>query len=631
MQLNAWPVSMLFRKVISLIVLTILLSTPLSAQEQAPVDGIPDFRTVNTGFGDIFAASNVQVIMRDETPIALDIYRPAGNVSYSTLYAAGPFPHTINILTETEAEAGPIAWYVSQGYAVVVADVRGTGGSGGDFAFFSREEQQDHYEIIEWIATQPWSDGKIAGTGAGYYAASQWQMAIQNPPHLECIAPINGTLDPFREWISPGGLSNNAFTNDWYDRKVRLANAYSTESPRLVNYDMRLAQLMHQGFDEYWRIRSSEGNTRQINVPVFVIHDWSLDRTQAGLNSTLRALDELNVVNKILITEPSADIPLYQDTPLLAQELLPYYDWCLNERAPGSAFIEIPRIRYLAKGQNTIKRESNWPPGNVQHEPWFLNNTLDENNSSLATLDEEQAAESLNISTFKTQEDDPGIRFVSAPLTRNLEITGPLMLELYIASAFSDAAFEVTLHEEIIPQAPLTTVSRLPSFIAAPIQTKEAEPAEVIGTGMFEEIKVSMGMLKASSRARDEQLSTEFSPLYALDGKQALQAGQVTRLDIAMRQTSYRFSAGNRLILDIVPVNDGSMPDSKATEMLYHSRQFPSRLWLPVARVRQQTAPSPETTQAAPDRLIDLQNETEEEARQTEPELEDVRQFFVPR
>ena len=626
MELNVRRVSMLYRKISSLILLTILLSTPLFAQETAPLDEIPDFTSVNTGFGDILAASNVQVIMRDETAIALDIYRPAGNTSYSTLYAAGPFPHDIDILTDTEAEAGPIAWYVSQGYAVVVANVRGTGASGGEFAFFSREEQQDHYEIIEWIATQPWSDGKVAGTGAGYYAASQWQMAIQNPPHLECIAPINGTLDPFREWISPGGLSNNAFTNDWYDRKVRLANAYSSETPRLVNYDMRLAQLLHQGFDEYWRVRSSEGNTQQINVPVFAIHDWSLARTQPGLNSTLRALDKLNVVNKILITDPSADTAVYQNTPLLAQELLPYYDWCFNERAPGSPFIEVPRIRYLAKGQNTIKRESNWPPGNVRHEAWFLNNTLDENNNSIATLNSDQEPGSLEISTFSTDGNDARIRFMSAPLTQNLEIAGPLMLELYTASAFSDAAFEVILHEEIVPQAPLTNVSRLPSFIAAPIQTSEAQPLPAI-----EDVMVSIGMIKASSRTRDEQQSTEFSPYYALDGKQALQAGQVTRIDIAMRQTSYRFSAGNRLILDIVPVNDGSIPNTKAMELLYHSRLYPSRLWLPVARVRQQTAPMPEETAVAPVIQTDLQTDAQEEAQQTEPELEDVRQFFVPR
>lgn len=631
MALNARCVSMLFRKASSLTVLIILLSSPLFAQETAPLEETPDFTTVSTGFGDILAASNVQVKMRDETTIALDIYRPAGNTSYSTLYAAGPFPHGIDMLTDTETAAGPVAWYVSQGYAVVVANVRGTGASGGDFAFFSREEQQDHYEIIEWIADQPWSDGKVAGTGAGYYAASQWQMAIQNPPHLACIAPINGTLDPFREWISPGGLSNNAFTNDWYDRKVRLANAYSADTPRLVNYDMRLAQLLHQGFDDYWRIRSSVENTQQINVPVFAIHDWSLARTQPGLNSTLRALDKLNVVNKILITDPAADTPLYQDTPLLAQELLPYYDWCFNGRPPDSSFIEVPRIRYLAKGQNTLKRESNWPPGNVRHEAWFLNYTPDGNNNSLATLNGQQDPGSLEISTFSSAENAARIRFVSAPLAQNLEIAGPLMLELYIASAFADAAFEVILHEEIRPQAPLTTVSRLPSFIAAPMQTNEAQPGADIEDLIIQDVMVSMGMLKASSRARDEQQSTEFSPQYALDGKQTLQPGQVTRLDIAMRQTSYRFSAGNRLILDIVPVNDGSIPETKATELVYHSRRYPSRLWLPVARVRQQATPIPLETAAPPAIQTDLQTDAEADRQQTEPELEDVRQFFVPR
>jgi len=621
---------MLFKKASSLALLVIMLSTlpsaRLFAQQGPTLDETPDFTTVITEFGAILAAANVQVSMRDEAPVALDIYRPTGNTRYSTLYAAGPFPHSEDILADTENRVGPIAWYVSQGYAVVVANVRGTGASGGDFGFFSREEQQDHYEIIEWIATQPWSDGQVAGTGAGYYAASQWQMAIQNPPHLKCIAPINGTLDPFGEWISPGGLTNNEFINDWYDRKVRLANAYSGDTPRLVNYDMRLAQLLHQGFDDYWRIRSSQGNTRQINVPVFVINDWSLDGSQAGLSSTLQALNTLNTANKILITNPTADTALYQDTALLARELLPYYEWCFNGRAPGSPFIEVPRIRYQAKNQSTLKRESNWPPGNVRHEAWFLNSTLDENNNSIATLHSEHVAGSLEISTFSTGQNDARLRFVSAELNQDLEIAGPLMLELYTASAFNDAAFEVILHEEIVPQVPLTTVSGLPSFIAAPTRTIEPEPVPEV-----QDVIVSTGRLKASARARDEELSTEFSPVYALNGKQLMQPGQVTRLDIAMRQTSYRFSAGNRLILEIVPVNDGSIPDTNATELLYHSLEYPARLWLPVARVRQQTTPMPAAAEPVPVSQADLKSDAQEERQSTEPELEDVRQFFVPR
>ena len=627
---DAWYTVMLFKKASSLALLVIMLSTlpsaRLFAQQGPTLDETPDFTTVITEFGAILAAANVQVSMRDEAPVALDIYRPTGNTRYSTLYAAGPFPHSEDILADTENRVGPIAWYVSQGYAVVVANVRGTGASGGDFGFFSREEQQDHYEIIEWIATQPWSDGQVAGTGAGYYAASQWQMAIQNPPHLKCIAPINGTLDPFGEWISPGGLTNNEFINDWYDRKVRLANAYSGDTPRLVNYDMRLAQLLHQGFDDYWRIRSSQGNTRQINVPVFVINDWSLDGSQAGLSSTLQALNTLNTANKILITNPTADTALYQDTALLARELLPYYEWCFNGRAPGSPFIEVPRIRYQAKNQSTLKRESNWPPGNVRHEAWFLNSTLDENNNSIATLHSEHVAGSLEISTFSTGQNDARLRFVSAELNQDLEIAGPLMLELYTASAFNDAAFEVILHEEIVPQVPLTTVSGLPSFIAAPTRTIEPEPVPEV-----QDVIVSTGRLKASARARDEELSTEFSPVYALNGKQLMQPGQVTRLDIAMRQTSYRFSAGNRLILEIVPVNDGSIPDTNATELLYHSLEYPARLWLPVARVRQQTTPMPAAAEPVPVSQADLKSDAQEERQSTEPELEDVRQFFVPR
>jgi predicted acyl esterase len=76
-------------------------------------------------------------------------------------------------------------------------DVRGTGRSGGEYRFFDEAEQRDLYDAIEWIATQPWSDGNVGGIGQSYYAVMQWFMAIQTPPHLKCIAPYDGLIDVY--------------------------------------------------------------------------------------------------------------------------------------------------------------------------------------------------------------------------------------------------------------------------------------------------------------------------------------------------------------------------------------------------------------------------------------------------
>ncbi len=57
-----------------------------------------------------------------------------------------------------------MAELVGRGYNYVVANVRGTGASTGIFGFLAREEQQDHHEVIEWIAAQDWSNGQVAAS-----------------------------------------------------------------------------------------------------------------------------------------------------------------------------------------------------------------------------------------------------------------------------------------------------------------------------------------------------------------------------------------------------------------------------------------------------------------------------------
>ena len=112
---------------------------------------------------------DVRILVRDGVQIGARIYRPDGAGPYPTLFAVSPYRYDNN---EAPAyplylwrETGPIGWYVEQGYAYVHADVRGTGISEGEFRFLDRQEQTDLYDIIEWIARQSWSNGKVGGIG----------------------------------------------------------------------------------------------------------------------------------------------------------------------------------------------------------------------------------------------------------------------------------------------------------------------------------------------------------------------------------------------------------------------------------------------------------------------------------
>src|SRR5256885_16423022 len=139
--------------------------------------------------------------------------------------------------------------------------VRGTGISGGEFDFLSRAEQQDLYDVIEWIAKQKWSSGKVAGIGQSYYCMSQWFMGIQDPPHLACLAPYDGMNDPYRYLAFRGGIASN-LPLDWINASVRVPNLYPAngDHPRLLQKDFYLDVQRHPNYDDYWRERAAAEN-----------------------------------------------------------------------------------------------------------------------------------------------------------------------------------------------------------------------------------------------------------------------------------------------------------------------------------------------------------------------------------
>lgn len=67
-------------------------------------------------------------------------------------------------------------------------DSRGRGNSDGKFNFIF-QEAQDGYDTVEWLAKQPWSNGKIAMWGGSYFGGDQWVTLREQPPHLATIVP----------------------------------------------------------------------------------------------------------------------------------------------------------------------------------------------------------------------------------------------------------------------------------------------------------------------------------------------------------------------------------------------------------------------------------------------------------
>lgn len=95
--------------------------------------------------------------------------------------------------------------YVERGYALALFSVRGTGNSGGCFGFGSAAEQQDQAVLVEWLAAQPWSNGRVAMYGLSYPGTTPWEAAVLNPPSLKTILPGGIISDPYLFFTTPQG------------------------------------------------------------------------------------------------------------------------------------------------------------------------------------------------------------------------------------------------------------------------------------------------------------------------------------------------------------------------------------------------------------------------------------------
>jgi predicted acyl esterase len=98
------------------------------------------------------------------------------------------------------------------GYAVVAVDVRGRGDSEGGWRPWV-SDGYDGYDVIEWVAAQPWCDGNVGTLGGSYDAVTQWWAAVTQPPHLRCMIPIS--VSPQLETPGPYGRSNGVVMPYW--------------------------------------------------------------------------------------------------------------------------------------------------------------------------------------------------------------------------------------------------------------------------------------------------------------------------------------------------------------------------------------------------------------------------------
>ena len=155
----------------------------------------------------IVVSKDMAVTMRDGIRLATDLYRPA--LDGEPL--AGPFP-TILCRTPYDksdrryAEIGD--FFTPHGYVVAIQDLRDRYRSEGtgDYAHTATpHEGRDGYDTVEWLASRPWSNGKVGMVGSSFAAVTQVRAALERPPHLSAIWPDVTPTDNYQHQAREGG------------------------------------------------------------------------------------------------------------------------------------------------------------------------------------------------------------------------------------------------------------------------------------------------------------------------------------------------------------------------------------------------------------------------------------------
>jgi len=123
----------------------------------------------------------VEIPVRDGVRLNATVYKP--------LEMAEPLPVVFTLTPYTSDTYHERGWYFARhGYVFALVDVRGRGNSGGEFDPFAQEAEDGH-DVVEWLAEQPWCNGKVAMWGGSYAGYDQWAVAKEFPPHLATIVP----------------------------------------------------------------------------------------------------------------------------------------------------------------------------------------------------------------------------------------------------------------------------------------------------------------------------------------------------------------------------------------------------------------------------------------------------------
>lgn len=467
----------------------------------------------------IVCDQDVAVKMRDGVTIYADIYRPEGAVNIPVIiswsfYGKRPFDAqsewkimgvpSAAVSNMAKFESADPGYWCRRGYAVANVDPRGIGHSEGDFIQFGTQDGRDGYDFIEWIATQDWCNGRVGLSGNSCVAMTQWRIAAEQPPHLECIAPWEGTSDLYRESLMEGGIPATSFVK----MVLRDATGYNYVDSTPLN-----AEKYPFINNAYWQDKIPD--FKKIKLPVYATACWN----HFHLRGSINAFRKIRSSKKWLRAHREFEWPdAYCNKYLTDLEL--FFDRYLKLERNGWELT--PKVRIEVQDAfdcdyQTDRAETAFPLNRTQYRKLYLN-------AAEASMQDSPVAEESKTSyDSATEEVTFDYRFAE-----ETEVTGFIKLRLWVEA---DGHDDMDLFINV--QKLSTSGDWLPVTVL-----DEPHPG-------------AWGKMRVSRRKLDEKLSTDFQPVQAHIVDEKLSPGEIVPVDIEIWPTSRIWHKGQQIRVQV--------------------------------------------------------------------------------
>jgi putative CocE/NonD family hydrolase len=220
--------------------------------------------------------------MPDGVRLAAELFVPTGGAPGER------FPVLLEYLPYRKAESRArnhslYAYFVTRGYIVARVDIRGTGNSEGRLIEYeySDRELQDGEAVIDWLATQPFSTGKVGMFGISWGGFNSIHLAMRNPPALAAIVAVDATDDLYQDDVH---FIDGILHVDSWEMSQDLDNArpgapdYRIDEEYFRNrFDAKpwmLTYKRQQRDGPFWDRTALKARYGSLRIPTFVIGGW---------------------------------------------------------------------------------------------------------------------------------------------------------------------------------------------------------------------------------------------------------------------------------------------------------------------------------------------------------------------